>query len=223
MADYSLYTYWRSSCSARLILALNLKDIQYKQVPVNLLKNEHVSNEHKGLNPSGTVPLLLVHSHENLKIGQSVAALEYLEEAHPNAPLLPPSSDLDGRVTVRQLTNIISCDVQPVTNLKIMKRVRALNGDAEDWNQGLIVEGLQAYESIVQSCAGTYSYGDDVTIADTCLLPGVWNAIRFGVDMNQFPMISRIVENLEKLPAAGKASYFNQPDTPAEWREKTSF
>lgn len=223
MAEYSLYTYWRSSCSARLVLALNWKGIAYEQVPVNLLKDEHVSDTHKRLNPSGTVPLLLGRAHENLKIGQSVAALEYLEEAHPDTPLLPGLSDLSGRATVRQLTNVIACDVQPVTNLKIMKRVRALGGNAEDWNNALIADGLQAYESIVEGCAGMYSYGDNVTIADACLLPGVWNAKRFGVDMNRFPTISKIVENLEKLPAAEKASYFNQPDTPEEWRGKTSF
>lgn len=223
MADYTLYTYWRSSCSARLILALNQKGITYEQIPVNLLKNEQVSAAHKILNPSGTVPLLLTRTQQPLKIGQSVAALEYLEEVHPEIPLLPALSDHDGRAIVRQLANIIACDVQPVTNLKIMQRVRALGGSAEDWNKELISEGLQAYESVVQGCAGMYSYGDNVTIADACLLPGVWNAKRFGVDMGQFPTVSRIVANLEKLPAAEKASYFVQPDTPDEWRGKTAF
>lgn len=223
MADYTLYTYWRSSCSARLILALNLKGITYEQIPVNLLKGEHSVAPHKDLNPSGTVPLLLKNAQQPLKIGQSVAALEYLEEVYPDVPLLPSSADPRGRAIVRQLVNIIACDVQPVTNLRIMRSVRALGGNAEDWNKDLTIEGIQAYESVAKHCAGKYSYGDTVTIADVCLLPGAWNAKRFGVDLAQYPTVSRIVENLEKLPAAQKASYFDQPDTPEEWRGKTSF
>lgn len=223
MAEYTLYTYWRSSCSARLILALNLKGIAYEQIAVNLLNDEHVSAAHKNLNPSGTVPLLLKGTQEPLKIGQSMAALEYLEEVHPENPLLPPSSDPEGRAVVRQLANITACDIQPVTNLRIMRRVRALGGNAEEWNKELTLDGLEAYESVAKQCAGTYSYGDTVTIADTCLLPGAWNAKRFGVDLALFPTIFRIVENLEKLSAADKATYFNQPDTPEEWQGKTSF
>lgn len=225
MSDYKIYTYWRSSCSARLLVALNLKGISYEQIPVNLLKEEHISATHKGLNPSGTVPLLLKGNgnQDTLKIGQSVAALEYLEERHPEQPLIPSTSDPAGRAVVRQLTNIIACDVQPVTNLRIMLRVRALGGNAEEWNKELTFDGLQAYESVAKPYAGKYSYGDSVTIADLCLLPGAWNAARFGVDLGQFPTVQRVVENLEKLPAVEKASYFNQPDTPAEWRGKTSF
>ena len=222
MSDYTLYTYWRSSCAARLRIALNLKDISYDLVPVNLLKNEHLSPEHKARNPSGTVPLLVRNNNgpEPFKIGQSVAALEYLDEVHPNSssPLLPPASNPEARATVRTLVNIVACDVQPVTNLRIIRRVAALGGNTEEWSQELIVDGLRAYEAVAAGCAGKYSYGDSPTLADVCLMPNVWNARRNKVPLDPFPTVVRIVENLEKLPAVKKASYFKQPDTPEDMR-----
>ncbi|KAL6866563.1 hypothetical protein ACO1O0_002675 [Amphichorda felina] len=225
MSDYKVYTYWRSSCSARLRIGLDLKAISYDQIPVNLLKNEQQSPEHKSLNPSGSVPLLLRnkgHAADTapFRIGQSVAALEYLDEVHPASPLLPPTSNPEGRATVRTLVNIISCDIQPVTNLRIMRRVTALGGDAEEWNRDLFVDGLLAYEAIAATCAGKYSYGDSPTIADVCLMPAIWNARRFKVPLDQFPIINRVAENMEQLPAVAKASYFKQPDTPEDMRSK---
>lgn len=220
MPDYNLYSYYRSSCSARLRIALNLKGIAYDLVPVNILKDEQLSAEHKALNPSCSVPLLCKKGDATpFKIGQSVAALEYLDEIHP-VPLLPLKSDPEGRAITRTLVNIVSCDIQPVTNLRIMRRVRALGGNAEEWNKELMQDGLQAYEVVASNWAGKYSYGDNLTMADVCLLPAAWNAKRFGVDLGQFPTISKVVENMEQLPAVAKASYFNQPDTPEEMHTK---
>ncbi|KFH41043.1 glutathione S-transferase-like protein [Hapsidospora chrysogenum ATCC 11550] len=231
MSDYNLYAYWRSSCSARLRIALNIKGISYDNITVNLLKDEQLSAEHRALNPSCSVPLLVrkkpvdattTTTTTPFKIGQSVAALEYLDEVHPEAPLLPPSSDPEARAVVRTLVNIVACDIQPVTNLRIMRRVRSLGGNAEEWNRELIVDGLRAYEDVIAGgCAGRYSYGDDVTMADVCLLPGVWNAKRFGVEVaGQFPTIAKVTENLEQLRAVQDAFYVNQPDAPEEMRAK---
>ncbi|KJZ71602.1 hypothetical protein HIM_08996 [Hirsutella minnesotensis 3608] len=216
MADYTLYSYFRSSCSARLRIILNLKGISYDTVPVNLLNGEQLTDSHRALNPSATVPLLVSRrAHDDgFKIGQSIAALEFLEEVHPETPILPPASDPKGRAVVRTLVNIVSSDTQPVTNLRIMQRVRKLGGNAEDWNKELMTDGMRAYESIVKDCAGKYSFGDSVTMADACLLPAAWNAERFGVDLKAFPTISRVVENLSQHPAVIKAHYLNQPDTP---------
>ncbi|KAH6884139.1 maleylacetoacetate isomerase [Thelonectria olida] len=222
MSDYTLYSYFRSSCSARLRIALNLKSISYESVPVNLLKSEQLSDQHRALNPSGSVPVLVPRkdNDDGFKLGQSIAALEYLEEVHPETPILPPSSDPKGRATVRSLAAIIASDTQPVTNLRIMRRVRELGGNAEEWNQQLMTDGLRAYEALAAKSAGKYSFRDQITMADACLLPAVWNAERFGVDISQFPTVKRVVENLKDHPAVVAAHYFNQPDTPEELRTK---
>lgn len=220
MPDYSLHSYFRSSCTARVRIALNFKAIEYDIIPVNLIKNEHLSEEHRKLNPSGSVPLLICHNAKakDFKIGQSVAALEYLDEVHPEKPLLPSKSDPEGRAVARTLVNIVCADIQPVTNLRIMRRVRELGGNAEEWNCQLMTDGLRAYEAVAAQSAGKYSVGDEITMADACLVPAVWNAERFGVDFSAFPTVSKIVENLKHHPAVTKAHYFNQPDTPDELR-----
>lgn len=220
MPDYTLHSYFRSSCSARIRIAFNVKGIEYDIVPVNLLKNEQLSEEHLKLNPSASVPLLICHraKTDGFKIGQSVAALEYLEEVHPENPLLPPPSNPEARATVRTLMAIICADTQPVTNLRIMRRVRELGGNAEEWNRQLMSDGLRAYEAVAKNSAGKYSVGDEVTMADACLMPAVWNAQRFGVDVEAFPTVKGVAERLNELSAVKKAHYFNQPDTPEELR-----
>ncbi|KAH6689629.1 maleylacetoacetate isomerase [Plectosphaerella plurivora] len=221
MPEYTLYSYFRSSCSARVRIALNLKDIPYDLVPVNLLKNEQLSETHRALNPSGSVPLLVAHNVADFKLGQSVAALEYIDETHPNtASLLPPSTSPERRAIARSLALIIAADTQPVTNLRIVRRVKALGGDGEAWMRELMAEGLAAYEATAAKWAGKCSVGDDVTIADCCLLPAVWNAQRYGVDLGPYPTVRRVVEHLEGHPAVKKAGYMVQPDTPEELREQ---
>lgn len=222
MSDYTLFAYFRSSCSARIRIVLHLKSIPFEHVPVNLLKDEQLSDKHMALNPSASVPLLVCPDAQGgtFKIGQSVAALEFLEEVHPENPILPPTSDPKSRAIVRSLANIIASDVQPVTNLRIMRRVRKLGGSAEEWNKELMTNGLAAYEAVAKDCAGKCSFGDNLTMADACLLPAVWNAQRFGVDIASFPTISRVVTYLNQHPVVIKSHYFNQPDTPEELRSK---
>lgn len=220
MPDYTLYSYFRSSCSARVRIGLNLKDLSFDLVPVNLLKSEQLSDAHRALNPSGSVPLLVSHAIPDFKVTQSLAALEYLEEAHPSSgkPLLP--SDPQHRAASRALASIIAADTQPVTNLRIVRRVKALGGDGEQWMRELMADGLAAYEAVAAKWAGKYSVGDEVTIADCCLMPAVWNAERYGVDMSVYPTVSRVVGNLKVHPAVKKESYYLQPDCPEELREK---
>ncbi|KAG2417474.1 maleylacetoacetate isomerase [Aspergillus terreus] len=218
----TLYTYFRSSCSARLRIALNLKSLAYTPIPVNLLQGEQLTPENRARNPSATVPTLIIERPANtVTITQSIAALEYLEEAFPDAPnaLLPPASDPEARATVRTLADIISCDVQPVTNLRILKRVAPFGVDRGAWSKDLIEDGFRAYEAIVQRTAGTFSVGDRITIADVCLLPAVWGAVRSGVDMSAFPTIQRIAERLEMEEAVKKAHWTTQSDTPEDLRK----
>lgn len=225
---YTLYSYFRSSCSARLRIMLNHKGIPYDLVPVNLLRDEQLSDAHRARNPSCSVPLLVAPAdpadpaaRSPFAIGQSLAALEYLDEAHPGTPPgLPPPRDARARARVRALAAIVAADTQPVTNLRIMRRVRALGADAELWNRELMADGLRAYEAVAREHAGAYSYGDALSIADACLVPAVWNARRFGLDVDaHFPTIARVVARLEQLPAVRRAGYFVQPDTPDALRE----
>ncbi|OOF90325.1 hypothetical protein ASPCADRAFT_212066, partial [Aspergillus carbonarius ITEM 5010] len=146
----TLHTYFRSSCSARLRIALNLKCLPYESIPINLLKGEQHYTQNTVLNPSASVPTLIIHHAHNqpspIIIPQSLAALEYLEETHPEAyPLLPPLASPEIRATVRTLSNIIACDVQPVTNLRILKRVAPLGMDRTAWSKELVEEGFRAY------------------------------------------------------------------------------
>ncbi|SPO04402.1 probable maleylacetoacetate isomerase [Cephalotrichum gorgonifer] len=220
--DYTLYSYFRSSSSARLRITLNLKSLHYDLIPVNLIRDEHLSDAHRALNPSGSVPLLVCHTahREDFKIGQSVAAIEYLDEVHPDTPLLPPVSDPEARAAVRTLVQIISSDTQPVTNLRVMRKVRTLGGDAEEWNREFMREGLRAYQTVAQEWAGKYSVGDNITMADACFMPAWWNAQRFGVDLTEFGLLGKVAEALEEHSAVIAAGYGRQPDTPEEMRVK---
>jgi maleylacetoacetate isomerase len=218
----TLYTYFRSSCSARLRIALYLKGIPFNSVFVNLLKDEQSSAAHREINPSGTVPALVVQraSAAPVTITQSMAALEYLDEAFPNnGPALLPS-DPESRALVRTLSEIIGCDIQPITNLKTLKRVAPLGADRATWSKEIIEDGLRAYETIVSRSAGKFSLGDQMTSADICLIPAAWGAERVGVDLAMFPVIHRIVQNLEEEDAVKKGHWQAQPDTPEELRAK---
>ncbi|KAL5339444.1 glutathione S-transferase [Aspergillus crustosus] len=220
----NLYTYFRSSCSARLRIALELKSIPYTSTPINLLKNEQSGPRNTSVNPSATVPTLIITypnspEREPVKITQSLAALEYLDEAFPNLPrLLPSPSQPETRALVRTLANIVSCDIQPVTNLRILKRVAPFGVDRAAWSKELIEDGLYAYESIVKESAGVYSVGDEITVADLCLIPAIWGAERVGVDLTVFPTVKRIAEALEGVEAVRKGHWRTQEDTPEELR-----
>ncbi|TQB74471.1 hypothetical protein MPDQ_004772 [Monascus purpureus] len=222
---FTLYTYFRSSCSARLRIALNLKGIPYVSRTVNLLKDEHLTAEHSAINPSNTVPALVVEFPASKKargftITQSLAALEYLEEIDASHPLPPPVSDPEARATVRTLADIIACDVQPVTNLKVLKWVGkpGVHIDREKWARTFIMDGFRAYEAIAASTAGKFSVGDQITLADVCLIPAAWGAERVGVKLSAFPTIERVVKRLEKEDAVKNAHWRAQEDTPVGLR-----
>ncbi|KAJ6256030.1 hypothetical protein Dda_9122 [Drechslerella dactyloides] len=232
--EITLHTYFRSSCSARVRMALNLKKLPYTPVYIHLLKNEHSSPSYATVNPSGAVPTITFTSSsdktDTFVLTQSIAILEYLEETFP-APeyrALLPSSPVD-RARVRQLCNIIACDVQPVTNLRILRDVKAFataaGRDAEaagvEWQQKYMDAGLAAYETVLTEgkTAGKYSVGDEITMADLCLLPAVDAAERFGVDVaGRFPAVERVRRALEEVDEVVRGGWRAQGDTPAEFR-----
>ena len=214
-----LHTYFRSSCSGRLRIALALKNLDVQHVPINLLKKDQLKDDYKSLNASQSVPVLTDPAAKDFPIGQSIAALEYLEEAYPDRRrLLPPLSNPIARAKVRVLVNIIACDTQPVTNLRLVEEIRNLGADLSEWMKNKIGRGLQSYEMTLASTAGKYSVGDEITLADVCLVPAVWGAERYDVDMSSMPLLTKVYKAMSQQEAVWLAHWKNQPDTPADLR-----
>jgi len=212
MSKPILYSYFRSSCSWRIRAALAIKGVEYEYKNVNLLKGEQKGDEYKALNPQGIVPSMIVDGH---LFTQSISIMEYLDEVYPDPPLLPKDDPIK-RADVRSLSLIIAADTQPVQNLKVLKYV----GDDRKMEFGLwaIESGLAAFEKCIKNTAGKYCYGDELTMADVCLVPQVYNANRFKVDMSKFPVITRVHEELVKLEVFKVSHPTKQPDCPEELR-----
>nr|WP_321396532.1 maleylacetoacetate isomerase [Emcibacter sp.] len=208
----ALYGYYRSSAAYRLRIALNLKGLDYENIPVSLLAGEHRNEDYLKLNAQGLVPAL---KDGDLTLGQSMAILEYLEETRPEAPLLP--ADAAGRARVRQIANIIACDIHPLDNLRVLKYLKGALGISDeakdDWYRHWILLGFEAIETMLQDGkSGTYCHGDSPTFADVCLLPQLYNARRFNTPLDKFPNILRIEELCNTQEAFIKAQPENQPD-----------
>ncbi|KAM9651944.1 maleylacetoacetate isomerase isoform 2-T2 [Morphnus guianensis] len=207
-----LYSYFRSSCSWRVRIALALKGIAYDVVPVNLLKDggQQFSAEFKAVNPMQQVPALKI---DGITLSQSLAIIHYLEDTCPNPRLLP--QDLKKRAQVRMIADHIVSGIQPLQNLSILKQM----GEKKmEWARNCIASGFQALEQTLQHTAGRYCVGDEVSMADLCLVPQVFNAERFKVDMGPYPTITRINKALLELEAFKVSHPSLQPDTPAELR-----
>lgn len=206
-----LYSYWRSSCSWRVRLALNLKKIPYKCEPIHLVKGNQFDPTFIQLNPSAQVPVLFI---DTIHLSESVAILEYLEETRPQYPLLP--SDPKQRAQVRILVEIINAGIQPKQNLAVLNylanTLRADDHCKKNFAAHWIQNGLTAFESALHTSAGTCCVGDHITFADLLLVPQAFSAKRFGIDIATFPRISAIVQHLEKLPEFVHAHPTAQPD-----------
>ena len=211
-----LHGYWRSSASYRVRIALHLKQLEFDYIPVHLVKDggQQKAAAYTRLNPSMLVPTF-IDDDEDVVLSQSMAILEYLDEKYPDSVPLLPSHSLD-RARVRALAQDVACDIQPVTNLRILETLKsqfnASPADVKAWNQKWIKTGFDAFEKRLQTRSGKYCYGYDLTLADVCLIPQVYNAIRFEVDMNEYPLISKIWENCNKLDAFQRAAPENQVD-----------
>ena len=207
-----LYGYFRSSAAYRVRIALNLKGLAYRQAPVSLVKAEQRSADFLALNPQGMVPAL---QDGDVLLTQSLAICEYLDDAYPDTvPLLPGDPAL--RAKVRAVAQAIACDIHPVNNLRILNYLK--NELAQDeaarnaWYHHWVAEGFAALETRLAAGQGPYCFGEQITLADVCLLPQVFNAQRFNVDMTPYPVLARIAANLERLPAFADAHPSRQPD-----------
>ncbi|EGD74886.1 glutathione transferase zeta 1 [Salpingoeca rosetta] len=210
--EATLYSYFRSSCSWRVRIALNLKKVKYAYKAVNLLKGEQLGDDFLNVNPMGELPALEIDGHT---LTQSLPIIEYLDETRPENPLLP-RDDPFKRAEVRRLSQIIASGIQPVQNLRVLKK-HGLEHKVE-WGQWVINNGFKALERELKKTAGKYSFGDTVTMVDLCLVPQVFNAERFKVDMSQYPTIQRVAAALGELPEFEAAMPTKQPDCPEELR-----
>jgi maleylacetoacetate isomerase len=208
-----LYNAARSSASVRMRIALNLKGLPFDYVPVRLTKNEQFADSFRSLNPSELVPVLV---DGDIVLTQSLAIIEYLEEVHPEPPLLP-RTPLD-RAYVRSLALAIACDIHPLNNLRVLRYlVRDLGVSDEkknQWYRHWVEQGLGALEKrvVAEGRSGTYLYGDQVTLAEICLVPQIFNAQRLDSRLDHVPLLMRVFDNCMKLPAFIEAQPSKQPD-----------
>lgn len=213
-----LYSYWRSSAAYRVRIALNLKGLPYETVPVHLLRDggEQHASSFSAINPQQLVPVM-VHGHRALR--QSVAIIEYLDEAWPTPPLMPTGA-LE-RHRVRAIAQLIACDIHPLNNLRVQQYLEnefSVPSAARDqWTRHWIRTGFEALEKILadRSSMDTYCEGETPTLADCCLVPQVYNAIRFDVDLSPYPSIVRVNAACQSLAAFAAARPEAQPDAPA--------
>jgi maleylacetoacetate isomerase len=218
---FRLYTYWRSSAAYRVRIALALKGLDYESVPKHLLRDggEQRKPEYLAVNPQGLIPAL---ADDGFVIPQSLAICEYLEEIHPEPRLLPGSAR--DRATVRGMAMVVACDTHPLNNLPIMGYLRREFG-ADDaavnrWVGHWIDRGFAALERWVSTVPGApgeggrqrFCFGDAPTLADVCLVPQMYNARRFNVDVTPYPRLVAICAHLEAFPAFAAARPENQPD-----------
>lgn len=212
-----LYSYWRSSAAYRVRIGLNLKGLAYDIVPVHLLHDggQQHSPEYRGINPQQLVPVL---GHGHRRLSQSLAILEYLDEMWPTPALLP--STARERQRVRALALLVACDIHPLNNLRVLQYLEhewaVPQPERDEWVKHWIVRGFDAAEAMLAGhpSTGTYCEGDTPGLADCCLVPQVYNAKRFEVDLTPYPTLRRINDHCLSLPAFDLARPEKQGDAP---------
>ena len=215
MEPIELFSYWRSSAAYRVRIGLNLKGLPHRITPVHLVREggEQHGAAYAALNPQELVPTL---RHGDRVLQQSMAILEYLDEVFPAPPLLP--GDAEGRARVRALAQLVACDIHPLNNLRVMQYLeRSLQASAElrtQWTLHWMAEGFAAMETLLagHAATGRFCHGDQPGLADACLLPQLYNAHRFGLDLAPYPTVQRIEAACLALPAFDAARPENQID-----------
>ncbi len=209
-----LFSYFRSSASYRVRIALNLKGLAFEYVPVHLLKDggaQH-SESYRQKNPMEQVPLLEIEHEPGLtvELTQSVAIMEYLEERFPAPPLLPKCSYL--RARVRKCVEIVNSGIQPMQNLTTMAEIKRLGGDAQAFARGANERGLSALLAESKDAGGPFTVGGELSLADVCLVPQIYSARRFGVELAPYSWLVEIADRLNAMPAFAAAHPDVQPD-----------
>ncbi|CAF0703544.1 unnamed protein product [Brachionus calyciflorus] len=212
-----LWNFFRSSASWRVRLALTLKSIDYEYKPVNLYTGEQLTEEFAQVNSKQEIPVLEI---DGLRLTQSLPIIEYIDETRPQEPRLIPQDPVK-RCKARMIAEIINSGIQPYQNTNVLKRLVNEIGEEKknEWLKFYLTKGFKAIEAALVETSGKYCVGDDITIADLCLVPQVYAANRFNVDLTNFPHVLRVNSELEKLPAFHKCHAHRQVDTFPELRE----
>ena len=212
-----LFSYWRLSAAYRVRIALNLKRIDYEQVPKDLVRDTGEQNNpaYLALNPQGLVPAI---QHDGKVFSQSLAIIEYLDELYPDPPLLPAGPG--PRASVRSMALHIACEIHPLNNLRVLQYLRGTMDQDEaavsEWYKYWIAKGFSGLEKQFESFSrGKFCYGDQVSMADVCLVPQVYNAERFNCDISGYSRLQKIVEHLRALRPFAEAAPERQPDAPS--------
>ena len=208
-----LYTYFRSSAAFRVRIALNLKGLAYEPVFVHLPKGEHRAAAYAKVNPQALLPTLELD--DGTRLTQSLAIIEYLDEKHPQTPLVP--KDAQERARVRSLSHLIACEIHPLNNLRVLQHLKRALGQSEDqvnaWYRHWIADGLAKLEAeLAATGKGKFCHGDAPTMADCCLVPQIFNAKRYQCDLAPYPDTMRVFEACMKLEAFDRAQPSKQPD-----------
>jgi len=212
-----LYTFFRGSSPFRVRIALNLKGLAYDSASVHLAKGEQRKPPYSAINPQSLVPALVLDDGQVLT--QSLSIIEYLDESHPQPPLLP--KDALGRARVRMLALIVACEIHPLNNARTLAHLRKVMSQTEDqvnaWYRHWVADGLAKVEASLNHFPGTgrFCHGDSPTLADCCLVPQVFNAKRFECDTKPYPTVMRIFDECMKLEAFDRAQPAKQPDAEA--------
>lgn len=206
-----LHDYWRSSASYRVRIALNLKALDYAQVAHDLRTGAQRDAAYLAIAPQGRVPAL---EADGIVLNQSLAIVEWLEETHPLPRLLP--EDPADRAVVRAMATLVACDIHPLNNLPVLQLLRTDMGASEEalnaWIARWISQGFAALERMVNLHGGAFTFGDSPTMADCCLIPQVYSARRFGVDLQAYPRIIAVHDRCMNISAFSDAEPSNQPD-----------
>ncbi|WP_373438217.1 maleylacetoacetate isomerase [Sphingobium sp. Z007] len=207
----TLHGYWRSGTSYRTRIALNAKGLAYRQVSHDLRTGEQRAPDYLALNPQGLVPALEAHGQ---LLTQSSAIIEWLDERYPDPPLLP--AEMDDRAIVRAMAMIVACDVHPLNNVRVLNRLRdELNAGPDalrDWTGHWIMAGFGALEVMVARHGGRFCFGDRLTLADCHIVPQLYSAERFGVDLHAFPRLVETVRRVREEPCVAAAHPDRQAD-----------
>ncbi len=208
-----LYGFSRSSAAFRVRIALNLKGLAYEDEFIHLRRGEQRGSEYLAVNPQGLVPALEADGHTLI---QSMAIIEYLDETHPEPPLLP--HDPGGRARVRAMAEIVACDIHPINNLRVLRYLHGPLGHdqpvIETWYNHWIAAGFEALERLLvgDRRSGAFCHGDTPGLADIALVPQAVNSERYNLDLSPYPTVSRIYANCMRLDAFSAAHPNNQPD-----------
>ncbi|HEX5261911.1 MAG TPA: maleylacetoacetate isomerase [Phenylobacterium sp.] len=207
----TLYSAWRATAPYRVRIGLALKGLPYDYAPIDLIRGDQRTDEYRAVNRQGLTPALDIGDGRVLT--QSVAILEWLEEAHPEPPILPTAA-LD-RQMVRTMALIVACDIHPLNNTRVGRKLNKMGIDQAgilEWTQGWIRDGFDALEPLVERHGRGFAFGETPTLADCCLIPQIYSARRYEVDLMPYPSIRSVADRAEDHPAFQAAHPNKQPD-----------